>query len=206
MSHTEGPEWDARDQALLDALNGAGEAEDAASLAADEAALRALPLPMPPPSIRREVLRAIAPSPMRSRQVSLRALALAAGLAFACGIAVTAWLTRPAAPGAPASQGTASPAAPDDGRVPVRFVYLSEGTRTVQLVGDFDDWGRRELLLTPTGVAGVFEATVRLPPGKHEYMFVVDGDRWVPDPNARLSRSDGFGQTNSVIRVARRTL
>ena len=42
-----------------------------------------------------------------------------------------------------------------------------------------------------------------LPAGQHEYMFVVDGERWVPDPLAGRYVDDGFGegQQNSLLIV-----
>ena len=47
---------------------------------------------------------------------------------------------------------------------------------------------------------GSFAANVRLPPGAHEYMFVVDG-QWVTDPAATERRPDGFGRDNAVLRL-----
>jgi len=44
-------------------------------------------------------------------------------------------------------------------------------------------------------LAGV---TLSLPPGQHQYAFVVDGTRWVPDPTAPAI-DDGFGRRNSVL-------
>jgi hypothetical protein len=42
---------------------------------------------------------------------------------------------------------------------------------------------------------------VELPEGRHEYIFLVDGKRWVTDPRGASHRPDGFGQVNTVIRV-----
>jgi len=42
--------------------------------------------------------------------------------------------------------------------------------------------------------------SVALPPGDHEYMFVVDG-RFVPDPEAAERRPDGFGNENTILRL-----
>jgi hypothetical protein len=39
---------------------------------------------------------------------------------------------------------------------------------------------------------------VPLRPGVHDYAFVVDGERWVADPNAPQV-DDSFGGTNSRI-------
>ena len=44
-----------------------------------------------------------------------------------------------------------------------------------------------------------------LPAGQHEYMFVVDGERWVADPLAGRYVDDGFGagRQNAVLIVRR---
>jgi len=41
---------------------------------------------------------------------------------------------------------------------------------------------------------------VPLSPGVHDYSFIVDGNRWTPDPTAP-ARADGFGGMNSRIAV-----
>jgi len=45
-----------------------------------------------------------------------------------------------------------------------------------------------------------------LPAGAYEYMFVVDGERWVPDHLAERLVADEFGRENSIVivRPARR--
>src|SRR5207244_186368 len=49
-------------------------------------------------------------------------------------------------------------------------------------------------------------APVVLPAGTYEYMFVVDGERWVPDHLAERLVADDFGRENSIVivRPARR--
>jgi len=47
----------------------------------------------------------------------------------------------------------------------------------------------------------VWRATIVLPVGQHEYMFVVDGERWVADPNAGRYVDDDFGRENAVLIV-----
>jgi len=43
---------------------------------------------------------------------------------------------------------------------------------------------------------------VPLPPGNYEYVFVVDGERWVADPRAARYRPDGFGNNNAMLTVS----
>ncbi len=41
-----------------------------------------------------------------------------------------------------------------------------------------------------------------LPPGSYEYCLVVDGGKWLPDPQAREMTSNPFGGRNSVLKVS----
>lgn len=82
----------------------------------------------------------------------------------------------------------------------VRFVFVATDARSVALVGDFNGWDRSAVRLTRSG-SGVWSATVRLPAGRHEYAFLVDGERWVADPNAPSSIEDEFGVESSVVTV-----
>ena len=68
----------------------------------------------------------------------------------------------------------------------------------------FNDWQADGVLLTQNAETGVWTGTVPLRPGEHQYMFVIDGAEWIPDPDAHAQVDDGFGQTNSVIVVGPR--
>lgn len=93
-------------------------------------------------------------------------------------------------------------AAPETVHV-VRFVLRDRDARAVSLVGDFNGWSRDAVPLEFTGAGDTWVATVTLPPGRHEYAFVVrrpDGERWVADPAAPTVR-DEFDTESSVIMV-----
>jgi 1,4-alpha-glucan branching enzyme len=68
----------------------------------------------------------------------------------------------------------------------VVFECLAPAAHIVYLAGDFNDWGRNRdgLVFDPQFAmmlsGGVWRAAVALLPGKHEYQFVIDGDRWQP--------------------------
>ena len=81
----------------------------------------------------------------------------------------------------------------------VRFVFVGQA-KTVSLVGDFNAWGAQPVSLAPTGSNGTWSASVSLPNGRHEYAFIVDGQRWVADPFAPSS-SDEFNTNSSIITV-----
>jgi Glycogen recognition site of AMP-activated protein kinase len=82
-----------------------------------------------------------------------------------------------------------------------QFVGRFPGARSVNVVGSFNDWGPVSTPLEDRDHDGVWQAVVVLPTGTHEYMFVVDGERWVVDPLAGRFVEDGFGRENSVLIV-----
>ncbi|HTI05245.1 MAG TPA: isoamylase early set domain-containing protein [Gemmatimonadales bacterium] len=110
------------------------------------------------------------------------------------------WLLAPALALAAALVLFLRPAAPptNPSLVTVRFVLSAPDARAVSLAGTFNQWDSHATPLVRTGVSGVWTATVSLPPGQHQYVFVVDGVRWVPDP-AAPAVDDGFGRRNSVL-------
>ena len=62
------------------------------------------------------------------------------------------------------------------------FALAAPGAKEVQLVGDFSAW-KPIPLVDPEG-DGVWTVVLRLPPGRYEYAFLVDG-KWVgQDPAA----------------------
>ena len=123
-----------------------------------------------------------------------------AGLALAAGIAVVAAtstlsLARRTAPAA------ATVAAVHDTVQLVRFVFADSSARTVSLVGDFNGWARDRTPLHATARAGVWSVSIPLTPGRHEYAFIVNGQRWVADPLSPGNR-DEFGTESSVLMLA----
>lgn len=92
---------------------------------------------------------------------------------------------------------TSSPATADS--TLVRFVFHAPGAERVTLAGSFNDWSLEAAPLARTD-GGVWTITVPLPAGQHEYAFVVDGRRWMPDP-AAPTVDDGLGHRNSVMAV-----
>jgi len=87
--------------------------------------------------------------------------------------------------------------APTATLVTVRFVLVAPDAKQVSLAGTFNQWDAQVTPLVRTGATGVWTATLTLP-GQHQYAFVVDGVRWVPDPGAPAV-DDGFGRRNSVL-------
>jgi hypothetical protein len=121
------------------------------------------------------------------------ALALAGGFAAVAAAAIALpQLDRDPTP--IVAQAPAGPAAPV---VYVQFRLEAGNARQVSLAGTFTGW-QPTLQLSETE-PGVWTALVPLKPGVHDYVFVVDGTRWMPDPNAAQQVDDSFGGTNSRI-------
>jgi len=82
-----------------------------------------------------------------------------------------------------------------------QFVGRFPGARSVEVVGSFTDWRPGAVVLRDDDHDGIWRASVVLPVGEHEYMFVVDGERWITDPLAGRYVDDGFGRENALIFV-----
>ena len=85
-------------------------------------------------------------------------------------------------------------------QVLVRLVIVQPGARVVQAAGDFNGWNPRRTPLEQTS-EGAWTVTLPLEPGRYEYQFVVDGERWIGDPFAVEQSDDGFGSHNAVLDV-----
>lgn len=83
-------------------------------------------------------------------------------------------------------------------QVLTQFVLSAPGAKGVAVAGDFSGW--KPVHVMTRSEAGVWTVVVPLDPGVHDYAFVVDGERWVPDP-AAPPVNDGFGGVNSRLAV-----
>lgn len=135
------------------------------------------------------------------RPAELRAspLLAAAALAAAIGVsaAVTSLIVRGGDPGAPTAARAAS-------TVLVRFELRAPEAERVALAGSFNAWSDSTLFFRRNPSTGVWSVTVPLTPSEYEYLFVVDGERWIPDPEAHAQVDDGLGNVNSLIVVGPR--
>ncbi len=98
---------------------------------------------------------------------------------------------------------TDSPGAAETAQVQttIHFELHAPGADRVELLGSFNDWKTGDVVLTGPDASGHWTADVTLPEGRYEYIFLVDGERWMADPRATLHRPDGFGRVNTVIDV-----
>lgn len=81
----------------------------------------------------------------------------------------------------------------------LRFVYIDGDAQSVAVAGDFSNW--KPIALNKQEVNGeqVWSGMVSLSRGEHHYMFVKNGNEWVTDPMAPVTRDDGFGNKNAVV-------
>ena len=140
------------------------------------------------PALRKRTTPGIAEWLWRPRSVSIGwrpAYALAAAVVLA--VVITANALRPGRTLLPGAQ-----------QVLTQFVLSAPDAKNVALAGDFTGW-QPAFTMTRTG-PGVWTVVIPLDPGIHQYSFVVDGERWIPDP-AAPAVNDGFGGVNSRIAV-----
>ena len=80
----------------------------------------------------------------------------------------------------------------------VLFVYPGDAER-VCVVGSFNGWTHdRDCLVHRDGR---WELEMVVLSGRHGYVFFIDGERFLVDPEALLHEDDGFGRVNSVLIV-----
>jgi hypothetical protein len=83
---------------------------------------------------------------------------------------------------------------------PVVVELVHPEAKHVFVAGSFNDWKADQTPLTPAG-NGRWVGNLAVGPGRHEYLFVVDG-KWIPDPSSRELVENPFGGKNSVLVVS----
>jgi hypothetical protein len=143
-----------------------------------------------PPDFTVRVLRRVAAerqAPRRAARVfSSPRLTAAAVLVLALGLSL-AGLFR------------AKNEASDLPRIVVELELAEAGARSVAVAGDFNNW---DAVKMQQGSDGVWRVRLSLPPGRYQYAFVVDEEKWVADPRATAAVDSGYSGTNSVLDVA----
>ncbi len=77
------------------------------------------------------------------------------------------------------------------------FKYQDSRAKQVSLVGDFNQWSSNAHKMNKIG--NIWSIGVALKPGRYQYVFLVDGTVWQPDPEALMTEDTGFGTKNSVM-------
>ncbi|HYE62145.1 MAG TPA: AAA family ATPase [Phycisphaerales bacterium] len=71
---------------------------------------------------------------------------------------------------------------------------------SVSIAASFNNWNPTSHVLKANPELGVWELCVKLPPGKHTYRLVIDG-QWCTDPYNDTCEPNPFGETNSAFTV-----
>ncbi len=82
----------------------------------------------------------------------------------------------------------------------VRLILVNAQAQSVSVAGDFNGWTPEKTPLRQTR-DGVWAVTLKVLPGRYQYMYVIDGNKWVTDPLAVEYAQDGFGSNNAVLDV-----
>ncbi len=81
------------------------------------------------------------------------------------------------------------------------FKYKDDNAKTVSVAGDFNNWDKAKDFMKK--VNGIWTLKKDLSEGEHQYKFVIDGEKWIPDPNNKNKKDDGYGGFNSVIVIGK---
>jgi len=83
----------------------------------------------------------------------------------------------------------------------ILFSFSSTKAASVCIAGDFNNWSMTSDPLQDREGTGTWTILLPLKPGRHEYRFVVDSDKWIRDPANPETADDGFGGVNSILVV-----
>ena len=166
--------------------------------------VRRMPDLDPPPTLLASVMRSIQPKRLPwTRRVLLWARSpksftftpvrfAPAAMAIIAILAVTGyWTFGQKDPGSNVSQTKRD--------VPVVFNLTVPEAHAVSVIGTFNGWKPKGYEMEFNPEKRIWSLTVRLPEGRYEYAFLVDGEKVVADPGADLRQDDGFGNENSVM-------
>ena len=88
-----------------------------------------------------------------------------------------------------------------DGQTQVFFQFKDSAAQSVSVIGTFNNWDPKGYEMSRNPVTGDWVFKTKLAPGKHDYVFLVDGEKVYTDPNADLHQKDEYGNSNSVLFV-----
>ena len=82
---------------------------------------------------------------------------------------------------------------------PYRFVIYRPDVRQAEITGSFTEW--RKIPMKRIGSSGYFELSLYLPPGEHQFTYILEGSQRFPDPTIPTREQDDFGGENTVLLV-----
>ena len=93
-----------------------------------------------------------------------------------------------------------APAPPVSTLKKIPLKVKAEGAREVVLTGDFTQWAKDKVRLTPAA-GGEWITLLELAPGEYQYRLLVDGE-WRDHSEAARRVPNSFGTQNCVLIVA----
>ncbi len=86
--------------------------------------------------------------------------------------------------------------------VTVQFVFEAPKAQEVSVVGDWNRWDPEAQRMRGPNGDGRWKIEIQVQRGREfRYQFLVDGERWLPDPEAPLKVEDGFGGFSSILQI-----
>lgn len=80
------------------------------------------------------------------------------------------------------------------------FTFYGPAAKKVYLAGNFNAWNTKSLPMKK-GTDGIWRLSVKLPSGRHEYKFYVDGS-WAQQLPCSTTTFNPYGTYNCVIGVS----
>lgn len=81
----------------------------------------------------------------------------------------------------------------------MEFILIAPDAKKVSIAGQFNNWDTQAMPMKKAK-NGAWTIKLKLPPGKCEYKYFVDGS-WVNDAACSETVPNAFGTSNSVITV-----
>ncbi len=81
----------------------------------------------------------------------------------------------------------------------INFNLHAPNAHEVTLAGSFNEWDPKVRALK-CDKKGIWRTWLNLPPGHHEYLFVVN-DQWQEDPSCQDREANPYGSFNSVVQI-----
>jgi len=135
---------------------------------------------------------------------SIASLAAAAVLLVALSVTLTLMVTERRLPraGEAVVQAPSEEQAPSQELITVHLTLEAPEAESVAVVGDWNGWDPEKNRMNDPNKDGIWELHLKLEKGgEYQYQFLINGKKWIPDPDAPLKVDDGFGGTNSVLNI-----
>jgi len=83
----------------------------------------------------------------------------------------------------------------------ITFSLHDHAASSVRILGSWDEWRSPGIAATSVEPGYWRTLPVHLSTGRHTYKFLLDGQRWLDDPNNPRKSPDGLGSLNSAVVV-----